>query len=423
MADAAYLTPAQRAELDKIEKRRRVAEIMQFYGTTPYQGSQVVSGRVVFDPFTPLAKIAQTYFGGKQVDTAESEAQKLYNQAQEQRTKELKGFFAPSEQPLPPDQAGPPQPVPVTREDLAKRMLESQNPQFQAMGVQMGIPEAPKPMTIAPGATYGMAQNGRFSPSYTAPSKESGPTPLPGVPGLFAKNGKIQDASGRELSSEEAQRIALQMRAAGRQVTNIENKVNAYTPASEAAQTEFMKSSRATYDQLKNAKPVLENIEKAKALIPSAKGFMGPGGESMLEAAKFLNNRLGMSVDTAGVKSAEELRSRIFFQIMENLKKMDAQPSQMQQVMMRDALGKLGTDPSALANVLDAYGDVVRGKVESYNQEAQGAIERGVKFPYDPVIKLPPKSASSGPARPRAVNPQTGEAVEWDGKQWIPVQR
>lgn len=181
--------------------------------------------------------------------------------------------------------------------------------------------------------------------------------------------------------------------------TRIQNSVNAFTPASETAQAEFMKGMRTSYDTLKTADTVLDNIDKAKALIPSAKGFMGPGGETLLEAAKFLNNRLGMSINTDGVKDAEELRSRVFFQIMENLKKMDAQPSQMQQIMMRDALGKLGTDPSALGSVLDAYGDVVRGKVDQHNAEVKSATERGVKFPYDPMIKVRGKNA---PVEPKA---------------------
>ena len=169
---------------------------------------------------------------------------------------------------------------------------------------------------------------------------------------------------------------------------NIDTQVK----ASEEAQKEQMKSTRTTFDQLKHAPVLLENIDKAKALIPKAKGFMGTGGETMLEAAKFLNNRIGTKIDTTGVKSAEELRSRIFFNIMDNLKKMDAQPSQMQQQIMMDSLGKLGTDPTALENVLDAYGDTIRGKVDLHNTEVEGAVKRGVKFPYDPTVKLKPKA-------------------------------
>lgn len=181
---------------------------------------------------------------------------------------------------------------------------------------------------------------------------------------------------------------------ASRNITN----VNAFTPASEEAQRDFIKSTRATYDALKQAPVVLDSIEKAKALIPEARGFMGPGGESMLEAAKFLNNRLGMSINVEGVNSAEELRTRVFVNIMDNLKKMDAQPSEMQQRLMMDALGKLGTDPNALPRVLDAFGDVIKGKVDLHNKEVQSAITRNVKFPYDPVIQLPtaPKVAPGG---------------------------
>src|SRR5574341_168659 len=172
---------------------------------------------------------------------------------------------------------------------------------------------------------------------------------------------------------------------ASQQITN----VNAFTPASEEAQRDFIKSTRATYDALKQAPVALASIEKAKALIPEARGFMGPGGEGLLDAAKFLNNRLGMSISTEGIKSAEELRTRIFFNIMDNLKKMDAQPSQMQQQIMMESLGKLGTDPNALPRVLDAFADVIKGKVELHNREVRGAIQRGVKFPYDPIISSP----------------------------------
>ena len=176
----------------------------------------------------------------------------------------------------------------------------------------------------------------------------------------------------------------------------IDIKVSTMLPASEEAQKDFIKSTRVTYDQLKQAPSALLNIEKAKALIPGARGFMGPGGETLLEAAKFMNNRLGMEIDVKGIQNAEELRSRIFFNIMDSLKKMDAQPSQMQQMIMMDSLGKLGTDPNALSNVLDAFGDAIRSKVEAHNTEVSSAMQRGVKFPYDPTIKIPGLGPSVG---------------------------
>jgi len=172
--------------------------------------------------------------------------------------------------------------------------------------------------------------------------------------------------------------------------TNV--KVNAYMPASEEAQRDFMKSTRATYDTLKQSPSMFANIEASKKLIPAASVFMGTGGEGMKAAASFLNNRLGMNVNTEGVKTAEELRSRLFQGILANLKRLDSQPSERQQAALEQALGSLNTDPNALSNVLDSYADTVRTNIDTHNAEVQSAISRGVKFPYDPIIKVPAKA-------------------------------
>lgn len=165
-------------------------------------------------------------------------------------------------------------------------------------------------------------------------------------------------------------------------------KIENFVPASEEAQKDYMKGARTTYDQLKNAKGTLASIDKAITLVPSSKQFMGPAGESLMSASSFLNNRLGLNIDVKGITDATELRTRIFFNIMDNLKKMDAQPSQMQQQIMQEALGNLGTDPNALPNVLNAFKDIIKGKVADYNADVTSAESRGVKFPYKPQIDL-----------------------------------
>jgi hypothetical protein len=177
-----------------------------------------------------------------------------------------------------------------------------------------------------------------------------------------------------------------------------QQNVYAYTPASETAQAEFMRGVRTTYDALKNAPATLKNIEAAKALVPGAAGFMGAGGEPLLKAASFLNNRFGMSISTQGVTDATELRSRLFAGVIENLRKLDAQPTQAQQQALQDAIGNLGTDPSALPRVLDAMAQSVRDKVELYNKDVTSAEQRGVRFPYKPQIELPPVTPAPGAA-------------------------
>ena len=170
-----------------------------------------------------------------------------------------------------------------------------------------------------------------------------------------------------------------------RSVTNIEN----YEPANVAAQKEYMQNVAKTREALQSAPATLENIERAKELIPEAKTFMGTGGEAYLTVSKFLNNRLGTNINLAGVKSAEELRSRLFMGVMDNLKKMDAQPTGRQQEALQEAIGQLDTDPNALPQILDILGNSLRTKVDIYNKDVSDAEARGVKFPYKPQVELP----------------------------------
>lgn len=276
-----------------------------------------------------------------------------------------------------------------------QRFAEQAQPlQLETMQAQLQNLKNPTPIAKDLGDRYGIFHPRTFQP-------------LGFIPKNATPGEQLRATTTRETSLLNPDVIAAREKIAGagasRQITN----VNTFTPASEAAQTEFMKSTRTTYDQLKHAPVLLENIDKAKALIPGARGFMGTGGETLLEAAKFLNNRIGTNINTEGIKNAEELRSRIFFNIMDNLKKMDAQPSQMQQQIMQDSLGKLGTDPNALSGVLDAYADTIRGKVVQHNREVGGATQRGVKFPYDPVIEL--RAGPVGQGKARRFNPATGK--------------
>lgn len=186
---------------------------------------------------------------------------------------------------------------------------------------------------------------------------------------------------------EEAQKVRIAGAGAARAITH----VNTQLPASEEAQKEFMKEMRQTYSSLKQAPQVLQNIDAAKKLIPQAKGFMGAGGEPLLQVASFLNNRLGMNIDTKGIEGTEELRSRLFLGILDNLKKLDSQPSQQQQEALKIALGSINTDPNALPRVLNVFEEAIRTKVDLHNKEAQDAETRGVKFPYNPKIALPEK--------------------------------
>lgn len=201
---------------------------------------------------------------------------------------------------------------------------------------------------------------------------------------------------------EQKKRLA----AAGK--PSVDVKVAAFTPASEAAQKQFMDETAKERAALRNAPDTLANLDRARTLISGAKGFMGTGGDPLLRAASFLNNRLGFTIDTKGVADATELRTRLFDGILDNLKRLDSQPSQEQQRVMQEALGTLGTDPLALPRILDKIEESVRGRVSRYNKDVTDAENRGVKFPYKPQIDIPPPKTGAAPGTPEKTIIKTG---------------
>jgi hypothetical protein len=192
----------------------------------------------------------------------------------------------------------------------------------------------------------------------------------------------------------EAQKGRLAKLGAAQTITN----VNAFTPASVAAQQKFVDAASDERKVLRNAPDTLANIDAAIKLIPTASTFMGKGGEPLLAAASFLNNRLGFGISTQGVTDATVLRTRLFEGILDNLKKLDSQPSQEQQRVLSEALGNLGTDPAALEQILNRIGETVRSRVDRFNTDVTDAETRGVKFPFTPQIKLPAPKFAPGAA-------------------------
>ncbi len=144
---------------------------------------------------------------------------------------------------------------------------------------------------------------------------------------------------------------------------------------------------------------------------------MGPFGESKLAITKFMRSNIpGMAnLKTEGVTNAEELQSTLFNQVMDNLKKMDASPSQYQQQVMQEAFGTLRTDPQSVPKILDVFSDILRNRVSIHNETVGSAEGRGTTFPYDVKVKLPsPRTAGPLPKTPASTSSAKTKNVRWD---------
>lgn len=400
---ASGLPPELAARLQGISQRDLIARAMLEQSMGPIENLGPPGAKLNFTQ--GAANMLKAYLGRKNLEASErgrseieGERQRLVSGAMNQYQRTRMG--APASPPLTAvdDEGGAMPPVAATPGDPRRAIAEAMvNPLLRGNPLvaadMKAMEKADEPYNLRQG------EQRRVGDKIVA---ENAPKPQDHVIGgkvYRVVDGRVVEVGGpgdsmafnRPFNADGTPNVAFQQYEKDKALmgsTKVQTNVNSFTPASEEAQKKFMDSTRTTYDALKHAPVALESIDKAKALVPGAAGFVGPGGEGMLQAAKFLNNRLGMNINTEGVRDAEELRTRIFFNIMDNLKKMDAQPSELQQKIMNEALGNLGTDPGALPRVLDAFGDVIRGKVDLHNREVAGAVSRGVKFPYDPTINL-----------------------------------
>jgi hypothetical protein len=181
----------------------------------------------------------------------------------------------------------------------------------------------------------------------------------------------------------------------GKRATPADERTIGYEPASEAVLKKSGESLVEEEKALRNAPLDIDNLEKAKALIPQAKTFMGPGGELKMDVVSFFNNTFGTQISTEGIRTAQDLEARLFKGVMDNLKKMDSQPTQQQQEALRKALGQLKNDPNALNDIITTMQDAIRARVDLHNSRVQQAKERGVQGAYNLDIKLAPKSSAS----------------------------
>lgn len=221
----------------------------------------------------------------------------------------------------------------------------------------------------------------------------------------------INPFTGEEIGKVDYSATEQAARRAGAPSTKIQN----WVPASETAQKVFIEEFKDTYKQLKTAPTDIANLRRAAELSKTeGRKYMGTGGEAFLSAAKFLKNRLGIDVNEKAISNAEEARTVLFQNVLNNLRKLDAQPSQQQQLIMQQALGSLDTDPDALPRVVQVYEDVIRGRVEQHNREfaeMKANPNLANAFPYSLEIKLPERISAPPPSggAGQIVNVRTAE--------------
>jgi hypothetical protein len=135
-------------------------------------------------------------------------------------------------------------------------------------------------------------------------------------------------------------------------------------------------------------------LDKAKEFAKN-NSFVGSAGEQKLAIVKFLNNNLGTTIAEKDVANAETLRTALFTNVLDHLRKLDSQPSQQQQQVLQESMGKLTTDPNALPQIIDFWKGQLAAKAREHNKRVKQTESKGLKFPYDITIQEPSTGQSA----------------------------
>jgi len=147
--------------------------------------------------------------------------------------------------------------------------------------------------------------------------------------------------------------------------------VNTTVPFSEQIQKDIGKDLVGGYTTNKAAPQNIMLFEKAKKVAQQTGNLSGKFANDKMAIAMFFNNNFGTNIKEDEIASAGSLKSLLFEPVKNQLKKMDATPSERQQQMLADSLGNLENDPQALQKILQVQQDILAENIATHNKEVQ----------------------------------------------------
>jgi hypothetical protein len=366
-------------ELQDVNRQRKLAELLMAQGMQQPQG-QMISGYYVAPSFAqqlnPLANIMAGQAVGERADTKQMQMADALRKKQAMQIQQYGELEAKD------------------RSAALRYALSTDNPilrniaQEELKGVKLSKGDIFSRTSLGGGVT-------KMEGAPDLPTSIQEAISLGQLPANPTTWNPQQAAYAKQLVMESKGATA------NRQFLNIQNQL----PFNEQIQQEMGKDLIKEYSNLKSIPSQVQNLDKVEKLAASP-AYLGSGAEAKLAITKFFNNNLNTNINADKVANTEEMRSALFQSTMENLKKVDAQPSQMQQQIMQQAFGTIGTDPSAIPKIVAVYKDILISKANEHNARVKQSEEgpAKIKYAYDITVKVPePKAPPTGSWRIKSV--------------------
>ena len=237
----------------------------------------------------------------------------------------------------------------------------------------------------------------------------------------------------KELDRENADRAkkglppvtVMEMKKAGAQNTTINNTVNPVLKGIGESFVETLNSAKSSVQQI-------DAIHEARRSLEG--GAVTGAGADMRLGMKKIGSLFGLSDEEAS--NTEVFRSTIGKQVLSQAKALGANPSNADREYIEKVVGgQINLEEKSIKRMLDISEKWARNVIKRANSDGKKMMEaQPEEFKsIAPLMSVeeppeysapPPRQAAptqTGP-RPRAVNPQTNEVIEYDGQQWVPVR-
>jgi hypothetical protein len=361
-------------EIADLTRQRQMAQMLLAQGLQQPQSQMVGNRYVPVNPMERVGNLASALIGNRANEVLDEKSLNIANALRGKKAQEITAFQQAMANP-------------ETRGQAIVNAQNSQFPELAAMANEITKPRTMKkdeefqmylPMA---GKTETFGQGAISLPS----GMESAQVAL-GLP----KNPATWNTEQRQAAS--MYEMKLKQLGANNTLVNL----HAFEPYLNKVQGKMGESLVGEFDTLKSIPAQIAQLDKVASLAP--KSFAGNLGQQKLEGAKFLNNTLGLNVATDKIQNTEQLNTVLFTNIMENLKKMDASPSQMQQAEMQKGLGSIATDPQALPKVVNIYKEILLDKAKEHNRRVNESMSGPAKarYAYDITIPIPGGKSGAG---------------------------
>lgn len=395
------LTNPYTSDLADAQKKQRLADMLRAQSLEPTQQT-TASGYVVPYSFTQgLAKLLQGY-GAKKLEGEAIDSQKAASGKYQQQLAALLGTGGSTT---------PQTSAPGSPNTLADASVLMNDPKLLELAKFRA--EQSKPIALREGDLVRPGADGNYQSVFSQPKLSPDMQPIrnpqgqvtgaQAIPGAAEGTEQLAAAKGRGQAQSElitvdtpqGPRLMTKAQAANQAAPSgagIALQDPAVQHASNTASAKGVDDIFTNYGTLRTAPDTIANLENVKKLAADPKLYAGSGAETKLAVAKFFNNNLGTHIAEDKVKNTEVLRSELFRQVVDNLKKMDSQPSESQQKMLQQSMGSIGTDPNAIPRVVQITQDIIAQRVGIHNKNVDQAMANGTKFPFTPHINLPKHS-------------------------------